>query len=65
MNTEQSIHQIYTNSGPELGCGHKISKVLRFRDSSELQLGDGETRCAKYSRPQAVNAVKGALRNNS
>lgn len=31
MSTEKSTHQVYRNSGPELGCGHKISKVMRFR----------------------------------
>lgn len=60
-----SIHQVYMNSGPELGCGHKISKVLRFRDGFELQLGEEETHSAKCSLPRAVNAVKGALINNS
>lgn len=65
MSTEKSIHQVYTHSGPEMGCGHKISKGLRFRNGSELQLGNEETHCAKCSLPQAVNAVKGALRNNS
>lgn len=39
MNTEKIINQVYMNSGSELGCGHKISKGLRFRDDFELQLG--------------------------
>lgn len=46
------------NSGPELGFGHKIDKVLKFGDDFDLQLEDEETHCS-------VNAVKGTLRNNS
>lgn len=53
------------NSGPELGFGHKTDKVLKFGDDFELQLGHKEKHCAENSLPQAVNAIKGALRNNS
>jgi len=61
----KACNRFCMNSGAKLVFGHKTDKVWKFRDDFELQLGGEETHCAKISLPQADNAVKGALSNNS